>query len=47
MKELYTGPKAEVIEFEQKDVITTSGTADLNNFRTEAANESSGWTGLY
>lgn len=34
MKELYTSPKAEVIEFDAKDVITTSGevSADVNDY---------------
>ena len=45
MKELYTGPKAEIVEFDAKDVITTSGI--LDSFTGEAANTDAGWTGLY
>lgn len=45
MKELYTSPQAEVVEFDAKDVITTSGI--LDTFEGEAANQDSGWTGLY
>lgn len=45
MKELYTSPKAEVVEFDAKDVITTSGI--LDSFDGAAANEEAGWTGLY
>ena len=46
MKELYTSPKAEVVEFDAKDVITTSGSI-LDTFTGEAANTEAGWTGLY
>lgn len=46
MKELYTSPKAEIIEFNARDVITTSGSI-LDQFSGEAANSDSGWTGLY
>ncbi|MCR5736660.1 MAG: hypothetical protein K6G64_03320 [Eubacterium sp.] len=45
MKELYISPKAEVVEFDAKDVITTSGV--LDNFDGVTANEGTGWTGLY
>ena len=45
MKELYTSPMAEVVEFDAKDVITTSGI--LDTFGQEAANSDAGWTGLY
>ena len=45
MRELYTSPKAEVVEFDAKDVITTSGI--LDNFNGVTANEEAGWTGLY
>ncbi len=45
MKEIYTSPKAEIIEFNTKDVITTSGI--LDSFTGEAANTDAGWTGLY
>ena len=45
MRELYNSPMAEVIEFDAKDVITTSGI--LDTFTAEAANQDAGWTGLY
>ncbi len=45
MKELYTCPAAEVVEFDAKDVIITSGI--LDSFTGEAANTDTGWTGLY
>ena len=45
MRELYTGPKAEIVEFDVKDVITTSGI--LDTFTPEVGNQDSGWTGLY
>ena len=45
MKELYTSPKAEVVEFDAKDVITTSGV--LDQFSGEKANSDVGWTTLY
>ena len=52
MRELYNSPVAEVVEFDVKDVITTSGedVGFIDNFTagtSESANESSGWTGLY
>lgn len=45
MKELYTSPKAELVEFDAKDVITTSGI--LDDFEENVANSDAGWTGLY
>ena len=45
MKKLYISPMAEVVEFDAKDVITTSGI--LDTFDKEVANEDAGWTGLY
>lgn len=45
MRELYNSPVAEVVEFDAKDVITTSGI--LDSFAGEAANSDAGWTGLY
>lgn len=36
MKEVYVSPKVEVIEFDEKDVITTSGLGKLSG---ENANE--------
>ena len=49
MEELYTSPKIEIIKFNAKDVITTSGCdySDLTIFSPEVANELTGWTGLY
>lgn len=46
MKKFYTCPEAEVVEFDTKDVITTSPSI-LNSFTGESANEDNGWTGLY
>ena len=46
MKELYTSPMVEVVEFDAKDVITTSGSI-LDTFSGEVANSDTGWTGLY
>jgi hypothetical protein len=45
MREVYKSPKAEIIEFDTEDVITTSGI--LDSFKEEVANEEAGWTGLY
>ena len=45
MRELYNSPVAEVVEFDAKDVIATSGI--LDTFTAEAANQDAGWTGLY
>lgn len=45
MKELYISPKAETIEFDTKDVITTSGV--LDQFSEQIANQDAGWTRLY
>lgn len=45
MKKIYENPKAEMIEFCSKDVITTSGI--LDSFTSEPANDDAGWTGLY
>ncbi len=47
MKTLYTSPVVEMVEFDTKDVITTSGDSILNTFQGEAANSEAGWTGLY
>lgn len=51
MRELYSRPVAEVIEFDAKDVITTSGQQDFtDDFEAGMpgdANQDSGWTGLY
>lgn len=46
MKKFYECPQAEVVEFDTKDVITTSPSI-LDSFTGEAANEDVGWTGLY
>lgn len=45
MKKLYTSPKVEIVEFDAKDIITTSG--DLDQFFEQVANEYAGWTELY
>ena len=45
MKKLYTIPKVEIVEFDAKDIITTSG--DLDQFFEQVANEYAGWTELY
>ena len=44
MKELYKSPKAEVLEFDAMDVITTSG---LEDFQEASVTSEDGWTGLY
>ena len=41
MRELYNSPIVEVVEFEIKDVITTSG--PLENVTGEAANSNDAW----
>ena len=46
MKKFYNSPEAEVVEFDTKDVITTSPSI-LDDFTGESANEDNGWTGLY
>ena len=46
MKKFYNSPMAEVVEFDTKDVITTSASV-LDSFTGESANEDNGWTGLY
>ena len=46
MRELYTSPKAVAVEFDAKDVITTSG-GDLSNYTGTTANVEDGWSGLY
>jgi hypothetical protein len=45
MRKSYICPEAELLEFDAKDVITTSGI--LDSFKEEVANEEAGWTGLY
>ena len=47
MRKFYTSPEAEVVEFDTKDVITTSPDSVLNSFKGESANEEQGWTGLF
>ena len=46
MRELYTTPVVEMVEFDAKDVIVTSPSV-LYTFTAEAANQDAGWTGLY
>ncbi len=48
MRGVYTSPEIEFVEFDTKDIITTSGGTDiLDNLTGEAANLDAGWTGLY
>lgn len=52
MKRKYEYPKMKIIEFDTKDVITTSGVSDddfLNGLDhvIDINNGNSGWTGLY
>lgn len=52
MRKFYTSPEAEVVEFNTKDVITTSSGNPSNlsipkSFTGESANEVQGWTGLF
>lgn len=44
MKELYTSPKAEMIEFDAKDVITTSGIGGASTIEEDYKAKSSSWT---
>lgn len=46
MKKFYTCPEAEVVEFDTKDVITTSPSI-LDDFTGQPANEDGGWTGMF
>lgn len=46
MRKFYTSPEAEVVEFDTKDVITTSPSI-LDSFTGESVNEEQGWTGLF
>ena len=49
MRKFYTSPEAEVVEFNTKDVITTSSSNLIipDSFTGESANEIQGWTGLF
>lgn len=51
MKTLYTTPNVEIVEFDAKDVITTSGLTNSENvvqgLGSGTANEEQGWSGLY
>ena len=48
MRKFYTSPEAEVVEFNTKDVITTSSSPSIpDSFTGESANEIQGWTGLF
>ena len=49
MRKFYTNPEAEVVEFNTKDVITTSSSNLIipDSFTGESANEIQGWTGLF
>ena len=46
MRKFYTSPEAEVVEFNTKDVITTSYSIP-DSFSGESSNEIQGWTGLF
>lgn len=50
MRKLYTCPEAETVEFDIKDVITTSGETDndpLGGLTGGTANGDDDWTGFY
>ena len=49
MKKIYMDPEVEMIEFDTKDVITTSGEGDIGGVAREPkdANDLNGWSGLY
>ena len=49
MIKFYESPEAKLVEFDTKDVITTStGSGSIiHSFQGEPANEDTGWTGLY
>ncbi len=49
MKKLYMDPEVEMIEFDTKDVITTSGEGELGGVAgsSDEANILDGWSGLY
>ena len=47
MKILYISPEAEMVEFDTKDVITTSGDSGFGTLTGEVANQDAGWTGLF
>lgn len=49
MRKFYISPEAEVVEFNTKDVITTSSSIPSipDSFTGESANEVQGWTGLF
>lgn len=47
MKKLYISPEAEMVEFDAKDIITTSGGGAFDTLTGEAANQDAGWTGLF
>ena len=47
MRELYNSPKAEVVEFDAKDIITTSPDNNFTADSSSSANQDSGWSGLY
>ena len=47
MSEKYISPKAEVVEFDTKDVITTSPDNNFSADTSGSANKGEGWSGLY
>lgn len=47
MKKIYMDPEVEMIEFDTKDVITTSGEVGGVAGEPKDANDLNGWSGLY
>lgn len=47
MREIYICPKAEMVEFDVKDVITTSPDNNFTGDTSDSANQNQGWSGLY
>lgn len=49
MRKKYINPEIEMLEFDTKDVITTSGETDLGGVAGDPkdANDLNGWSGLF
>lgn len=47
MRKLYTRPEADVIEFDVKDVITTSGDIEAVNRGDAVQDEAADWSGWF
>ena len=47
MREVYTSPEVELVEFATKDVITTSPDNNFTADTSGSANQGEGWSGLY